>query len=194
MAALAAALGLAAVGCQTYGEAGALGAALGAGTGAVIGHQSGHAGEGAVIGAVLGGVTGLIAHDVKARRARDAQTTAAQYGYTSAQGEVLQLEDATVYPSVVKAGNMLEATIQYALLGTPARGVTVTETRSLRRGGEVIADLSSKQFTRTAGTWVSTLPFRVPNDLQPGQYTLVQTVRTAQSQVSRNIAFQVTGS
>ncbi len=178
-------------GCQTYGEAAALGGAAGAGTGAIIGHQSGHAGEGAVIGAVVGTIAGLVAHDVKARRSMDAQTTAQRLGYSPQQGEVLQLEDSQVLPSFVRAGNMVEATIQYVLLGVPTRGTDVRETRALLRNGEVIAELSSKTFRRSNGTWVSTLPFRVPGNLTPGEYTMVQTVATAQSQISSSTRFTV---
>lgn len=178
-------------GCQTYGEAAGLGAATGAGAGAVIGHQSGHAGEGAVIGAVLGTIAGLVAHDVKARRSMDEQTTAQRHQYDSQQGEVLELDDAQVYPHFVKPGNMAEATIQYALLGVPSKGVDVVETRILKRNNEVIAELSSKTFRRTAGTWVSTLPFRISDSLEPGEYVIMQVVQTRQSRISASSAFTV---
>lgn len=178
-------------GCKTYGESAALSGAGGAGVGAIIGHQSGHQGEGAIIGAVLGAVTGLVAHDIKARRTQDSRATAGRYGYDPQLGEMLQLEDAQVYPRLVKPGNMAEATVQYALLGVPGRGVDVRETRTLRRGEEVIAELSSKTFKRTEGTWVSTLPFRVSEDLEPGEYTMTQVVQTAQSRISSNTRFSI---
>lgn len=178
-------------GCQTYGEAAGLGATTGAGAGAVIGNQSGHAGEGAVIGAVLGTIAGLVAHDVKARRSMDAETTAQRHSYDSQQGEVLELDDAQVYPHFVKPGNMAEATIQYALLGVPSKGVDVVETRILKRNSEVIAELSSKTFRRTAGTWVSTLPFRISDSLQPGEYVIMQVVQTGQSRISASSSFTV---
>jgi uncharacterized protein YcfJ len=171
------------VGCQTYGEAGGLGAALGAGTGAIIGHQSGHAGEGALIGGVLGGLTGLVAHDIKAQKQRDRAQTAAQYKYQSTQGEMLTLENAQVLPSSVRPGNLVEASMQYALLGTGG-GTKVTETRTLKRGDEVIAEVSSKTFTRDDGTWVSTQQFKIPENVVPDMYTVVQVVQTAQSRIS----------
>jgi uncharacterized protein YcfJ len=182
---------LAAAGCQTYGESAAAGAATGAAAGAIIGNQSNSQGEGAVIGAVLGGLGGLIAHDVKVNKAEDRSQTAKEYGYDSTQGEVLELEDVQVYPRMVESGNMLEATIQYALLGTPSDGVAVRETRRLKRGGETIADLSTKNFTRTDGTYVSTLPFELPRRLEPGEYTMVQIVQTPQSQIMGSVKFIV---
>ncbi|MBI4559577.1 MAG: hypothetical protein HY706_18475 [Candidatus Hydrogenedentes bacterium] len=188
------AAGLVISGCQTAGGSAGLGAALGAGAGAIIGHQSGHAGEGALIGAALGGLTGLVVHDVKARKAREREATAAQYNYQPSQGEMLTFEEASAMPNTVKQGNMVEGSIQYALLGTAQGGATVTETRVLKRGNSVLSEMSSKQFTRTDGTWVSSQQFKVPQNLEPGQYSLVQTVQTAKSRISGTSEFTVAAS
>ncbi len=177
-------------GCETYGQAGGLGAALGGAAGAVIGHQSGHAVEGALIGAAVGGATGLIAHDIKAKKAKNREQTAAEYNYQPAQGEEMLFERTEVLPKTVRAGEMIEGTIQYALLGAGG-GVQVNETRTLMRGDKVIADLSAKNFTRDDGTWVSTQQFRLPADQQPGEYTLLTTARTAQSAISGRARFTV---
>lgn len=181
---------LAVVGCESYGGAGLAGAALGAGAGAIIGHQSGHAGQGALIGAAVGGLTGLAVHDVVATKKKDGTTTSEEYRYEPAQGEMLTFEEASVLPSSVQRGTMAEATIQYALLGTGS-GIAVTETRVLKRGTEVLAQLSSKTYTRNDGTWVSSQQFRVSERLQPGEYVVEQTVRTAQSVISGTAKFTV---
>lgn len=181
---------LAVAGCQSYGGAGLAGAALGAGAGAIIGHQSGHAGQGALIGAAVGGLTGLAVHDVVAKKKKDGTTTSEEYRYEPAQGEMLTFEEASVLPSSVQRGTMAEATIQYALLGTGS-GIAVTETRVLKRGTEVLAQLSSKTYTRNDGTWVSSQQFRVSERLQPGEYVVEQTVRTAQSVISGTAKFTV---
>lgn len=177
-------------GCATYGEAAGLGATLGAVTGGIIGHQSGHAIEGAVIGGLAGAAAGLIAQDIKERRARSAQETVVVYNYNASQGEVLRLERCEVLPTTVRPGETAEAEIQYALLGTGA-GVTVTEQRTLMRGDRVIADVSTVSFTRDDGTWVSSQPFRVPTNLEPGLYTIVTSVRTAKSAISAQAQFNV---
>lgn len=181
---------IASIGCQTYGEAAGLGAALGGATGAIIGHQSGHTLEGAAIGAVLGGIAGLVAHDIKAQKAKSAQQTATEYNYQPSQGERLSFERAEVLPNVVTPGNMIEATIQYALLGTGS-GTSVTETRSLLRGEQLIADLSSSTFNRNDGTWVSSQQFRLPPNLSPGQYTILFRVSTKLSSISGRANFVV---
>lgn len=177
-------------GCQTYARSGGLGAAIGAGTGALIGSSRGEAGTGALIGAAVGGLAGLIAHDVKARRVRDAQATSGEYGYQPAQGEVLKMENVQAAPSVVAPGNLVEASMQYALLGVPPSGVSVVETRQLREGPNVLAE-SSATVVRTDGTWVSTQTFEIPRTALPGTYTIVQTAQTPQSRVSGTATFSV---
>jgi len=181
---------IAIVGCETYGQAGGLGAALGAGAGAIIGNQSGHAWEGAAIGAVAGGLAGLIAHDIKVHRAKSREETAAQYNYQPSQGEMMTFEETAVLPPTVRPGEMIEGSIQYALLGT-GNGVQVTENRTLLRGDQVVADLSSKGFSRQDGTWVSSQQFRLPGNLQPGEYTLLTKVNSAQSGISGRAKFVV---
>jgi len=176
--------------CQTYGEAAGLGAGLGAVTGAIIGHQSGHTVEGAAIGAVVGGLAGLIAHDIKVRQARSKQETEAAYNYQPSQGEMLTLERTEVLPPSVRPGEQIEASVQYALLGTGG-SVQVSEQRTLMRGDQVVADVSTQNFTRPDGTWVSSQTVRLPGNIQPGTYTVVTVVRTARSAISARADFTV---
>ena len=183
-----AALGI--VGCETYGEAAGLGGAIGAGTGAIIGNQSHNAVAGALIGGALGAVTGLIVHDIKVKQARSREQTAQAYNYQPAQGEMLTLERSEVLPPSVRPGEEISGTIQYALLGT-GPGTQVSEQRTIMQGERTIADISTQNFTRQDGTWVSTLPFRLPGNLQPGQYSVVTTVRTARSAISGRANFTV---
>lgn len=179
-----------AAGCQTYGQAGGLGAAIGAGSGALIGSGSGHALEGALIGGALGGVAGLVAHDVKARKAKAAAATAADYNYNPSQGEVLRLENAKALPSVVNRGQLVQATAQYALLGVPANGIGVTETRQLRHGNDILAE-SSSTVTRTAGTWVTNQEFELPPTSPAGEYQIVQTIQTPTNRIMGTASFLV---
>ncbi len=187
---LTGALLLSLTGCETYGQAGGLGAGVGALAGGIIGHQSGRALEGAAIGAALGAATGLIAHDIKAKKMRSREETAAAYNYQNAQGEMLTLERAEILPATARPGEMIDSSIQYALLGTGG-AIQVSEQRSLLQNGGVVADLSSQSFTREDGTWVSTQPFRVPSDLAPGNYTILTTVRTSRSAISGQASFSV---
>lgn len=177
-------------GCQTYGEGAGAGAAVGAVAGGIIGHQSGRALEGAVIGAALGGLVGLIAHDIKVQRAKSRQQTVEQYKYTPSQGEVLSIEEYFVTPDVTRSGGRITSSLQYAILGA-TDGTEVTETRRLLRGEQVVAELSSKKFTRQDGTWLTTQEFTLPNNLKPGEYKLDQRVETRESRISGVATFVV---
>lgn len=177
-------------GCQTYAGAGLGGAALGAGIGAIIGNQSGNQGEGALIGAVIGAAGSLAIHDAKARRSKDGETTAREYGHKPQQGEMLTFEEAHIDPEAVRRGDMVEAFIQYALLGAED-GVQVTETRELRHEGNLIAQISSKTYSRYNGTWESSQQVRISRHLERGRYTIVQTVATARSTISGVSSFTI---
>lgn len=190
MAFLIAGLAVGAAGCATHGEAGGLGAILGAAGGAIIGHQSGHAGEGAAIGAVIGGLSGIIAHDVKEERALDGAETSREYNYEVAQGEMLALENVNVLPVTAHSGYTIELSIQYALLGAGS-GIRVAETRVMKFDGETVAQLSSQIQYRNDGTWLSTQDFKLSDNMTPGEYTVVQTVRTVKSVISGSAKFVV---
>lgn len=178
-------------GCRTYGGSAAGGAALGAGIGAIIGHQSGHQGEGALIGAALGAITGLVVHDIRVRQTRTPQQTYQENNYTPSQGEVLNYESANVTPSRARVGQSVTVSVEYVLMGTGPNGARVTETRRLMRGNEVIAELSSKTFTRGDGTWQSTMDFTVPRDMKPGTYSIVNQVTTPNGRISATASFDV---
>ncbi len=177
-------------GCQTYGEGAGAGAAVGALAGGIIGHQSGNALAGAAIGAAAGALVGVIAHDIKVQRAKTREQTVETYKYTPGSGEVLQIEDTTVSPAFTRPGATISTSLQYAIIGNSA-GTPVTETRRLVRGEKVIADLSSKKFTREDGTWLTTQDIKLPDSLQPGVYTLIQRVETPQSSVFSSANFTV---
>jgi hypothetical protein len=189
-AGMACCLFLSMAGCQTYGEGAGAGAAVGAIAGGIIGHQSGRALEGAAIGAALGGLVGLIAHDIKVQRAKSREQTVEKYNYTPSAGEVLSLEENFVTPEVTTPGGKITASLQYALIGA-TNGTQVTETRRLLRGEKVIADLSSKKFSREDGTWLTTQEFTLPSNLKPGEYSLVQRVETSQSSIFGTATFVV---
>lgn len=188
-AVLLAAVTVSIAGCATYGESAGLGAVLGAGAGAIIGNQSGHAGEGALIGAAFGTVAGLVAHDSQVRRVESPPRYAHHPPHSSPE-QSLVLEEATVNPSKVRRGSTVEASIQYELLGS-RYGTRVTETRVLKRGDEVIERFFSKSSTRGDGSWISTQKFEVSDNLEPGEYTIEQTIRAKDMVISSSSRLEV---
>jgi hypothetical protein len=177
-------------GCETTGQSAGLGAAIGGAAGAIIGHQSGHALEGAAIGAAAGGLAGWFIHDVRAERKANREKTVETYNYEPSQGEVLSLEESFVTPNVAAPGDTITASLQYAIIGSGG-STKVKETRRLLRGEKVVAELSSKQFSREDGTWVTTQQFKLPSNLKPGQYSMIQRVETDQSSIFGTAEFTV---
>lgn len=178
------------VGCETTGKSAGLGAVIGGTAGAIIGHQSGHAAEGALIGAAAGGLTGWFVHDVRAERKSNREQTVQTYNYEPSQGEVLSLEESYVTPSVARPGTMMDGSLQYAIIGSGGN-TQVKETRRLLRGEKVISELSSKTFTRQDGTWITSQQFKLPSNLSPGRYSLIQKVETSTSTVFGTAEFTV---
>ncbi len=180
-------------GCETTGESAGMGAIIGATAGAIIGNQSGSQGEGAVLGAIIGGTVGAIVKDVektKAKQTRTAEETVVEYNYTPTQGESLRFENSTVNPEAIIRGQSTTVAMQYALLGSGV-GKQVTETRVIKRNGEVVAQISSETFTRNDGTWLSSQEFRIPENWEKGQYTLEQFASTNKSTISGTAKFFV---
>lgn len=186
---LAATVGV--TGCETAGQSAGLGAGLGGALGAVIGHQSGHGWEGAAIGAAIGGLAGYGIHKAQARKVREAEATAQYYQYQPAQGVRVYSEESTVAPNRVTKGNTVKASMEYAVLGAPADGITVVEKRVLRKDGEVLAELENTSVTRTNGTWVSTMDIAVNEDVQPGNYEIAQTLETPEGTFAKSSTFTV---
>lgn len=192
-------------GCETYGESAALGGLIGAASGAIIGHQSDSQGEGAIIGAVVGSAAGAIAKDQQERRKAERSASGRDSDVDDAPtrprprprprpdefaDETLVLEDITVLPSVVQRGNLVEVSIQYAVLGADD-GVRIKESRSLMRNGEEIELFSSRMIYRANGSWVSPEQFRISRRLEPGEYEIVQTVESRDARISGKTSFWI---
>jgi gas vesicle protein len=184
-------VGLVAMGCETMGESAGLGGALGAGAGAIIGHQSGHTVEGALIGAAVGALAGIVIHDIKAHQVRDAQQTAAQYNYAPAQGVKIVGESGSCNPVTIHPGQAVNTSVQYAVMGAPQNGITITETRTLRQNGQVIKQVSSQDFMRTDGTWESSQQISFPSNAPAGTYEVCQTVSAQGAQFQQNVVFNI---
>ena len=192
------------MGCQTYGESAGLGAVLGATAGAIIGNQSGHSEGGAVVGAAIGAIGGAIVHDVNVQREEEMEQHQAHRPDPVRHPEPvlttrpsvpkmthsLVLEESSVLPSRVRRGSMVEASIQYALTGG-RYGTRVTEVRELMRDGKVIERFFSKSEVRENGSWVSAQQFRVSEHLEPGEYTVVQTISSRDMTVSASSTLTV---
>ena len=164
-------------GCATMEGSAGSGALIGGLAGGIIGNQSGRAIEGALIGALAGAVAGAIIHDVRDRRTRSAQQTYEQYDYQPSQGLNMNIEGSRVNPSRVPAGNKVEGSVDYAVMGS-GNGVNVREQFVLMKGNDVIGEVYSGETPRTDGTFNKSVDIEFPDDTPPGTYRLAHTVTT----------------
>jgi hypothetical protein len=168
----------AATGAAVGGAAGVLaGAAMGDTKGAIIG---------GLAGALVGGLIGHYAYDQKKTK----EETAQKYAYQSSMGTVLRIEGVTAMPSVVKPGEKVDLNATYAVLAPTDTDITITETREIRMGGELVGK-PEVNVARRGGTYSSTVPLFLPSDAKPGTYTVVTTIQTQSAKDSRETSFTV---
>jgi outer membrane lipoprotein SlyB len=172
----------------------ATGAGIGAATGAVAGALLGSSGAktemallGGLVGALAGGVIGHYAYDKK----KSSEETAAKYKYKTSQGMMIRIEDAFVYPVMVRPGETVDLKMTYAVLGVPAgQEVSIKEIREIRYKGEIYGKPQTN-VTREDGTYTSVIPLTLPPDAKSGKYSVIMTVETSKMSDSKEVSFSV---
>ncbi len=186
--AIAAASTIALAGCQTTGGtqdqmAGAgIGAALGAGVGALI---TGDA-RGALTGAAIGGLVGLSVvtiNQYQARKVRSSTADTRLYGLTQpVSATQVRIRDGSSSPRTVRAGEAIDISTDYSvMLPSGTSSASVTETWVLKKDGEQVARLPSKNHTREAGGWAAKAQITVPPNTAPGTYVIEHQVKAGSS-------------
>lgn len=156
------------------------GAGIGAGLGAITGALvSKNKVLGAVVGGVAGAVVGLVVGDyIDRQTATRAQAAQKYYGDpTVVRQDNLVIESCRVAPTSVRQGQTVESRVQYtALKVDEMQTVSITETRTLISNTNEATMLSERQVEKPQGTSQSAFNFKVPDEIDPGQYTLVTTI------------------
>ncbi|MEW6109136.1 MAG: hypothetical protein AB1632_08260 [Nitrospirota bacterium] len=183
-------------GCATMEEhrGATTGAAIGGATGAVAGAVLADKGAktetaiiGGLIGALIGGAIGHYAYDVK----RSRQETEQRYNYQPSSGTMVRLEDVSVSPSSVYAGNKVEIASTYAVLTSSQYDeVRITEIREIRHGDDLVGK-PEVSVIRKGGTYTSTVPVFLPKDAKKGTYRVLATIQTPTTKDSRETTFTV---
>jgi len=187
-----------AAGCASEREAqytttgAGIGAITGALLGAALGSLSGNAGEGAVVGSVFGGLAGASIGNNEYHMQRSEEAAEQYYAYNRQQAvrDLLRIEDASVNPAQANPGDEITMSATFTIL-TPSRSSQmVHEVREVRYNGKLIG---RPQFTtrREGGTWVSSMPIRLPMDAEPGTYTVTTIVETDNAGDARETDFKV---
>lgn len=184
---------VAAGGCATADQNNQLaGTLIGAGTGALIGGLTG-GGKGAAIGAVSGAAVGwasVALVQYHARRTSSAAEESQAYGYDPSQGPVVKVQNATVAPDRVRAGDRIDLAMDYAVLApknTPQ--VQVKEVWELWKDGKLVSGMPPKSMQREPGGWETRASINVPKNATPGTYVVRHRVETGGSYDGRETSF-----
>ena len=198
-------LGAALTGCATESGyydpgrsagAGALGgAATGAALGAIIGAASGNPATGAWVGAaaggLLGGVGGYLYAEHRNSEISSSRAAAQSYNYSPAQGSVVDVNRVYVNPSQVQAGQSVSLGMDYTILTPNNAPVNSTLYREIRLGGTTLGQPYQTTVTNSNGTFTDQVNYGLPNDAQPGTYTVISRVTNQYGTAEKASSFSV---
>jgi hypothetical protein len=176
--------------------AGALGgAATGAALGAIIGAATGSPATGAWIGAaagaLVGGVGGYLYAEHKNNEIRDQQAAAAAYNYQPAQGNLVNIDQASADPAVVAPGQQVNLGIQYTILTPDNVPVSVNLVREVRFQGQMLGQPYQTTVSNANGTFSDSVAYSLPSNASPGNYTVTSRMVSSYGSSQKEASFTV---
>jgi len=119
------------------------------------------------------------------------EETLKKYKAAASHKLFIKIEEASVVPNKVKAGDKVEMRMTYAVLGAaPRKELTITEERAIK----FKKDLFGKPIahvTHDEGTYSSAIPVTLPAGAKKGTYTVVFKVHSRGVTASRETTFTV---
>lgn len=166
--------------------AGALG---GAALGCLIGYAAG-GGSGCATGAAIGGATGMVAgwgavkySQYQSEQVRTVQQDQSLYGLTkSVASPQVKINKGVSEPKSVRPGGSVNLATDYSVqLPNTMAATLVAESWTLKKDGQVLADLPAKTSQRTAGGWAANATIPIPGNATPGTYVIEHKVQSGNS-------------
>jgi hypothetical protein len=181
-------------GASTAGGA-ILGAILGAGLGALSGLATGDVAKGAVIGAIAGAGAGALAGFAYAKHQeqvlRDRQAAEAMYSYQPEQGERVVIEALEVAPNVATNGDEVALNSNFTVLTGNDQPVDMLITQTITSQGRPVDKPFVDKGSRKSGSYGVSYSTKIPANVQPGKYTLVTRIETANTMDEKTCEFLV---
>ncbi len=161
--------------------AGALGgAAAGAAIGSIIGAATGSPATGAWVGGATGGGLGGYLYSAHQNKlAYDRNTAARTYSYQPSQGNLVDIDSASVSPNSVSPGQRVNMQMTYTILSPTPAPTTVTISREVTKDGASLAQPHQTQVTNNNGTFSDQVGYTVPNNAAPGTYTVTSRISSS---------------
>ena len=190
-------LALTVSGCYTerqaqYTTTGAgVGAVTGGILGGILGGISGRPGEGMLVGSIFGGLAGASIGNNEYHLQRSEEDAASYYHYDrqEAQRDLIRVEDLTASPQTVRPGDDVNISATFTML-SPGKSRLVHEVLEIKHDGRVIGKPETT-IKRQGGTWVSSIPVRIPPEATPGTYTVTLVVESDTAGDARETSFIV---
>jgi len=147
--------------------------------------------ETAVTGGFLGAFSAESIGEYKHEKKSSKEETQKKYGYKPSQGIQIKIENASVVPGRIKAGETVTIKMTYAVLGAASRNdLTIAETREIRYKGTMFGK-PKNYISRRDGTYSSSVPITLPASAKKGEYKVILTVQTHKKSASKEATFYV---
>jgi hypothetical protein len=153
----------------------AVGGGVGGAGGALVGGLAGGS-----KGAVIGGLGGVLAGGVIGywldRQEHTREVAARTMAYSEVQGTLVRIEQASINPQTLRAGETVNVNMQYAVITPQGTGpARVREVRQIYHHGDLVGN-PVVEIERPNGIYWSTLPITLPARAEPGRYEVVMAV------------------
>ncbi len=112
------------------------------------------------------------------------------YGYAYDRGTSVRIESVRAEPRAVRPGQMLRLQLTFLVFAHGQVEVPVEEVREIWTEGR-LWESSAYTMARKGGTYTSSVPVKLPRDVDPGQYKVIFIVRTEESRDVRETVFKV---
>ncbi len=169
------------------------GTGLGAAGGAALGQLFGGDTKATIIGTAVGAIAGyFIAVQSTTKQVKTAAQTKSGISKANQNKPVLAVSEKSLLPSQrVKPGEKMTVTVTYIVYDNYTRKKPVREVKSIWHNGEQIKVLGDKEEMRDNGTYESLLSFKLPEQVEKGQYEIRHTIKTPSKVTNSIVPFTV---
>ena len=177
----------------------ALGTVLGAVVGAAHAQLTGgDVAEEAAIGAIAGGAIAFAVTKIRDRRLASRSEIATMVAYDPAQGYRTGIQGVTVTPAAVRPGETITVTTSYWALGPDAaEAIGMSRYAGIAVSGAYLRGFTFKpdpmKFGEGGGQFETTIEVQLPQEVSPGEYSVVWLVDGYTTSADGETTFLVSG-
>lgn len=172
-----------------------LGTGIGAIGGAIIGQALGNNTGATIIGTAIGAAVGYaVATQITSQTSQvyDARQTQAMVPAAKRNEPVLEIRDTSISPSTqFQAGQDVTVRVTYIVFDENKTAVTVREKKTIWHKGNLVTVLEDEEAVRNNGTYESLISFKLPSEVEKGEYELRSDINTDFTSKATSVNFRV---